>query len=340
MNGKLRACVISLCGAVQLCVTDLYAQSPVWLASIHYESPTLAAPVVMLYLPSEKDGTVSFGILGWTLSAGWSKNVNPAVSFGISAEITPIHSHSSNSIYRNGIEVDSLEYSNRTAQIRSGITIRHGKGWDTELALIGLYESVDGLHDNTVSRYWKNPYAGIEVRETFSAKGSEEPLRSRFDGISCSGKAQMFVGARTWWRTELTVAAGKKLGAVFIRGNGSYLLGNSLNTVNQFLTGGSWDILSSTAVYGYHYAEFRVSKGVLVNIGADIGIGNGVDVGFRAGYLNSPGNISFGESAVVSFVWGGADIHAGAGSPDHGLFRGDLSSGVIFAGMTAALFTP
>lgn len=322
-----------------ICTVDLSAQSSVWFSSVNYESPVLIAPVVVLYVPSETEISYSVGVLGWTVSGGISKNINRSITYGFSADITPLNSHSSNTLYRNGKEDQSLTYKNRTAQLRASMTINHSIGWKSELALLGLYESVADLQDKSITDFWKIPFAGIEIQENYSSTISNEPLRFRFDGLQCSGKMQVYYGSKAWWKGEFTFGAGKKIGNYFLNGSGAYFVGNSLNIVNQFLIGGSWDILTSTALYGYHYAEFRLNKALLINGGIDIAIVENIEVGFRAGYLNSPVENTYGECLRISSVWQGISLNAGISFPEAEIFHRTDNKVIVFAGVTAAIFT-
>ncbi len=322
-----------------ICTVDLSAQSSVWFSSVNYESPVLIAPVVVLYIPSETEIGYSVGVLGWTLSGGISKNINRAIAYGVSAEITPLNSHNSNTVYRNGKEDQSLTYKNRTAQLRASMTINHTVGWKSELALLGLYESVADLRDKRIIDFWKSPFAGIEIQENYSSTTSNEPLRFRFDGLHCSGKMQLYYGSKSWWKGEFTFGAGKKLGNYFLNGSGAYLAGNSLNIVNQFLVGGSWDILTSTALYGYHYAEFRLNKALLISGGIDVEVVENVEIGFRVGYLNSSVEKTYGECLKISSVWQGISFNAGISFPEDEIFNGTANKVIVFSGITAAIFT-
>jgi hypothetical protein len=328
-----------MCGMTAICTVDLSAQSSVWFSSINYESPVLIAPVVVLYIPSETEISYSVGVLGWTLSGGISKNINKSIAYGVSTEITPLNSHSSNTLYRNGKEDQSLTYKNRTAQLRASMTINHSIGWKSELALLGLYESVAGLQDKSIIDFWKKPFAGIEIQESYSSTTSNDPLRFRFDGLQCSGKMQLYYGSKPWWRGEFTASAGKEFGNYFLSGNGTYLVGNSLNIVNQFLVGGSWDILTSTALYGYHYAEFRLDKALLINGGIDVAVVEDVEISLRVGYLNSSVENTYGECLKISSVWQGISFNAGISFPEDEIFNGTANKVIVFAGITAAIFT-
>lgn len=339
MNSKFITHFHYLCGITVICAAELSAQSSLWFSSVNYESRMLIAPVLILYIPSETENSYSYGILGWTLSGSMIKNINGSISYGISAEITPLNSHSSNTLYTNGKEDQSLTYKNRTVRLRTNMIMNHANGWKSELALLGIYESVGGLTDNRVIDFWKKPFAGIEIQENYSSTTSTKPLRFRFDGIQCSGKMQSYYGFKPWWKGEFTAGAGKKFGNYFLNGNGTYLVGNSLNIVNQFLVGGSWDILTSTALYGYHYAEFRLDKAFLINAGIDVSVVDNVEIGLRAGYLNSSVKNTYGEYLKISSVWQGINFNAGISFPEDEIFHGAVNNVIAFAGITAAILT-
>ena len=218
--------------------------------------------------------------------------------------------------------------------------MRQTTRWQFECSMIGLYESVGGITDKEAAAYWKNPFVGIEIAESYNNIISEDFFRFRRDGITCSGRAQMFTGSRTWWRSDFSFGAGKKIGPLFLHGNTLLLLGNSLNIVNQFLAGGSWDILGAGVLYGYRYAEFRLSRALLVNGGTDVELFDSVELGIRAAYLNSPAKTTYGECVRISSMWHGINVNAGISFPEDALIRGAVDNAIAFAGITAAIFEP
>jgi hypothetical protein len=141
--------------------TVLQAQSSLWLAGVNYESPALAAPVVLFVAPSDDAGHLRFGVLGWTLTGGWAKTHSPVLASDISLELTPVNSHSSNLVYRDGVADDELGFRNATLHVRAGLTVQHSTPWSSELAVLGLYERVEGLDDEAVLSHWKRPYVGV-----------------------------------------------------------------------------------------------------------------------------------------------------------------------------------
>jgi len=149
---------------------------------------------------------------------------------------------------------------------------------------------------------------------------------------------KMFFGSKTWWRSKILLGYGKKINKVFLQGSSSFLFGNSLNTVNQFLIGGSWDIQGTNTLYGHHYAEFRLDRCLLLNAGIDIKLLGNLEFGVRTGYLNSPLKTTYGEAFKLMTVLNGIAINTGIGFPDNSLFMGEFNKMITFAGFTAALF--
>ena len=120
-------------------------------------------------------------------------------------------------------------------------------------------------------------------------------------------------------------------------------VGKNLDVVNQHLVGGSWDLDRSPSLYGYHYAEFRVNRGAVLNAGVDVRLAGTWELGLRAGYLNSPSRSTYGEAIRLSTMWNGIAFHAGVGLPRAGVSlilagvpRADAP--LVFAGVAAAAF--
>ncbi len=320
--------------------TFVNAQTPIWISSVNYESSPLVAPVVLVLLPSEDGSSITYGIFGWTLHAGRSAAINTAKYLKFSAELTPLNSHSSNTIYRNGKANNTLEYENATIEVRGGLTYLQDAHWSADITAIGLYERVTGLNDKHVTDFWKNPFFGIEFCQHYRNFVSDEPLRSRQDGLRWSVRFQLFTGTSTWWRADASVGAGKKLGPVFFRGNISSMAGNSLNIVNRFLIGGSWDILGPTVFYGHPYAEFRLDDATVASGGADIPLMNVVELGVRAVYMNSSEKKGFGEYVALKKNWNGIVFTAGVSIGQDSRWNNESNSPMLFGGINAALFHP
>ncbi len=320
--------------------TVLQAQTSLWLASVNYESPVLAAPVILYVVPSDDLGHLRFGVLGWTLSGGWAKTFSPDLTSDVSVDLTPVNSHSSNLVYRDGGADEALEYRNASLQVRAGLTIHHSIPWSSELAVLGSYERVDGLDDEAVLSLWRRPYVGVEVGQSYRTTISNDILRSRSDGFALSGRLQIYAGTTTWWRSTILLDFGKKYGRLFLRGSWSYLAGNSLNTVSRFLVGGSWDVPGINTLYGYRYGEFRMNQCLLLNGAVDVRLFEHWDVGVRAGYMSGPTLTRYGEKICVGRVWNGIGLNVGAGFPEDSAFRGDWTRVVVVAGLTFALFEP
>src|SRR5712692_6216497 len=275
-----------------VCISHLKAQL---VTNVSYESPSLIAPLVLVFIPSQSESDWTLGILGWTVSGEWAKRLSPVATVKISTEFTPLNSHSSNYVYRNGNRDEDLNYRDLTLEVKGGLKLQHTNRWASEFNVVGLYEGISGLDDENVLNYWKRPFAGIEITDTYSHVISDDIFQSRWDGIKASGGAELFLGSAMWWRSSFSLSVGKKLGWMFLRAGSSFLLGNSLNTVNQFLVGGLWDIPGTNSVYGYHYAEFRLDRCYLVSGGIDMLLGGDWELGVRVGYLNSPVTIRYGE---------------------------------------------
>ena len=312
--------------------SPLAAQTSVWFANVNYESAPLLAPVLLYHASSESGNTMTLGVLGWTLSGEWTAAYGPSMTATIGAEITPLNAHSSNVFYQDGHVDKGPEYRNRTILVRSGVTFRHSDRWTSKLNLVGLYESVSGL-DPSLSSFWKHPYVGIEFIGNYNDVRSDDVFRHRWDGVKLSAHIEMMFGSSRWWRADLRIGAGKKIGPLFLRGSGSYLLGNSLNTVSRFLVGGSWDLAGIRPLYGHYYGEYRFDRCVLIGTGIDIRIFGDWEIGARGGYARGSRMATSGEAIRAATTWNGIGYNIGLG------FRNsDFRTPIAFAGVTVALF--
>ena len=132
-----------------------------------------------------------------------------------------------------------------------------------------------------------------------------------------AGSAEGFGGRRAWGRGTLTEEAGLPVGRVHLRQSGALMTGSHLDAVSAFLTGGSWDASRAGAVYGTRYAEFRITRGAILNAGADLAITPALELGVRGSVLRAPSLHKTGALLQLSRKTRGLRLSLGAGKSDH-----------------------
>jgi hypothetical protein len=315
-------------------------QVKVLVTSVGYESPGLVAPLVLLSSSAASGvGTWTVGLAGYTLSAERTRSRSPTVSMVWKAEVTPLNSNSSNYVYRNGERDTTVEFRDATVQLHAGLRVRGGEGsrWRMEVRAIGLNESVGGLADASVLARWRAPYIGLGVQTSYSHVVSDDVLAARWDGFKAAASAVGFIGSVPWWKSQLSLGGGRRLGRLSFLGRTWVLLGHNLDVVNRHLVGGCWDLDGSPALYGYHYAEFRVDRAAVLGGGADLRVAGAWELGLRVGYLSSPSRTTYGEAVRLSTAWNGIGIHVGVGLPRASLVHREADAPLVFAGVSAAV---
>jgi hypothetical protein len=337
MTCKQRAIGIVLCCVV--CAPPALAQTKVFVAGAVYESPDFVAPVAVLLVPavespSSGPSTIAWsaGLLGSTLTIDSVKLFSPRFGILAGASLTPFDAHASRWIYRNGKHETDLSFTDRSYQAKAGVRFQPTPAWRSDIQLLALKESVEGIDNH----FWSHPYGGIEVTQSYRRVISEDLLQSRFDGFEATASAQNFFGSNTWSRFQVAAAGGKRIGNLFLRAQALAFSGQALNTVSQFIVGGSWDTSGGLPLYGFHYAQFRVARGVILNGGVDIGLPGAWEIGIRGGYLDSPGKSARGLAIRLGTMWNGIAWHLGAGLP--GRVSGESKGGAfVFAGFMLAV---
>jgi hypothetical protein len=224
-------------------------------------------------------------------------------------------------------------------RLSAGLRRQQGRYWRTDVRAIGLYEAVAGLADAAVTARWREPYLGLSVETNYQRVIADDVFQGRWDGLKMSGSVVGFLGARAWWKSQLAMGAGKTLGRgrVNLRARAWVLLGDNLDLVNQHLVGGCWDLAAGPALYGYHYAEFRIRRALVLGGGADVRFAGTWELGLRVGYLNGPSQVTYGEAVRLSTVWQGIGIQAGVGFPRAGFLHRKPAEPLLFAAATAGV---
>jgi hypothetical protein len=326
-----------LCGLVS--APPALAQTTVVVASAVYESADLVAPNAVLLIPAPESSPSgrsalawSVGLRGSTVTVDSVKAYSPRLGILFGGSLTPFSANGSSRIYKNGRHEPDLAFTDRSYQAEAGVRLQPTPAWRTDIQLLALKESVEGIDNHS----WSHPYGGIEVTQNYRRVISEDLLQSRFDGFKASAAAQRFFGSSAWWRGQVRASGGKRIGNLFLRGQAVAFGGGDLNAVSRFLVGGSWDVGEGLPLYGFHYAQFRVDRGVVLDGGVDLRLKGAWEVGIRGGYLDSPDKWARGMAIRLGTIWNGVAWHVGAGLPAR--VSGEAQGGAfLFAGITAAV---
>ena len=287
------------------------------LVSSAFGDSSMVAPYVR-YLVDREDGTsYAIGISGWTIDGEWTRRLSAARAWRIAVDATPRNAHNSDYIYAAGERVPELEYDNALYRARAGMRFTPLRNHATEVSLVALQESVEGV-SSTLAERWDDPYAGVEVVHTYSIRDASTPLIAAFDGIEVSGRVEAFAGKENWSRVSVLETAGRSFGRVHLRQSLALLHGSSLDLVSRHVVGGSWDSLGGTAVYGMRYGELRLRSGAIVSGGGDVRVAGNWRVGIRGSYVESDEVSTYGHALNASTTWKTIGANFGVGFPEDG----------------------
>lgn len=266
---------------------------------------SIAAPTLEWRVNRNNGDAYRLGISGWTIDGSWRRK-----ALVLSADVTPIHAHNSNRIYVNGDR--AADYDNASYRVKAGVRLAA-----TEINVVGLSERVDNV-DPAIARFWDKPYVGLEIAHTYSAKTAENPLIAAWDGVELSARGETYAGRESWSRLSLSEATSRTFGRIDLRQSLTLLNGKSLNVVNRFLVGGSWDVLGGTALYGSRYGEYRVQRAAIANGGADYLLPQNWRAGVRGSYMRSDAANTWGTAINASTTWRTFGLNMGVGFPENG----------------------
>jgi hypothetical protein len=320
-------------------MTPAFAQQQprTWFASLNYESSHLLVPVVNVVSADDEGREWSVGVTGWTIGADWKLATIATRKRHLFARFTPVNANSSNFIYLDGVRDVAAEYRASALEGGAGIEIAHTRRWTGGYRVVALHHRVSGITDSRVSTFWRRPFAGVEVTQEYTRVTSEERFGSRWNGLKIAAVARQMGGAHTWTRAQLTAGVGKRTGPFFLSGRGAAFAGHSLNIVNAFVLGGSWDVPAAEMVPGYRYAEFRLSRAATAGVALDIRLHRFWEIGLRAGALKGPSVNVQGTALQVGTVWRGAVFNAGVAFPSAMGSNRNKGRTVAFATVTAAV---
>lgn len=301
------------------------------LVSGALSDPSIAAPLLHWKVTGDDGGSWRLGLTGWTMDGGWAKPVGAGRMIVLSAEATPIHAHNSNRMYQDGKRVGSMEYENGAYRVGVGIRFVQSESATAGASLVALYERIGGIDDPEVVAYWKRPYSGFELTHSFSRTTARSPLIAAFDGIETDVRVEQLFGRKSWTRVHISGTAARTFGRVHLRQSLTAMSGRSLNVVNRFLAGGSWDALGGDAVYGSRYGEYRVGRAAIASGGADWLLPRHWRVGVRGSLMRSDVANTYGHAINASTTWRTFGFNFGVGKPQGG-------SAVAYASIVAPLY--
>lgn len=272
-----------------------------------------AAPVLDLRSVAADGSFWRLAIEGWTLSAARERTTSKERRWFAALSATPHNAHSSERMYRGGVRDHALEFSAAALSIRGGVRFVESDRSSTEFSALAGRELLGHDAPLALREHWRTPYAGLQLTHRIRYVTAEDPLTGWIHGVAIAATAEGFGGRRAWARGTLTEEAGVPVGRVHLRQSVALMTGSGLDTVSAFLTGGSWDALRASAVYGTRYAEFRIPRGAIFNGGADLAITNTLELAVRASALRAPSLHKSGALLQVTHKTRGLRIFAGAG---------------------------
>ncbi len=340
MSNSSRRCRIAvplllLCSGFAPAIVE--GQPRTWFASLNYESSHLLVPVIVVVSADDDGREWSLGLTGWTLSADWKAAAGDRRKRHIFARFTPVNANSSNFIFRDGVRDAAAEFRASAVEGGAGIEIAHTRRWTGGYRALVLYHRVGGISDSNVSTFWRRPFAGVEITQHYTRVTSEERFGSRWNGLKIAAVGRMMGGSRSWTRGQVTAGVGKRTGRLFVSGGGAAFTGHSLNIVNAFVLGGSWDVPSAEMVPGYHYAEFRPNRAATAGAALDMRLHRSWEIGVRAGALRGRSIDVQGAALQAGTVWRGAVFNGGVAFPVGIWSERNRRGAVAFATVTAAL---
>lgn len=274
------------------------------------------APVVELRSIADDGSLWRFAVEGWTLSATRERTMTKQSRWFATLSATPHNAHSSERIYRDGARAHDLEFSDEAYSVRAGVRLSEGDHVSTEVSTVVGREILGDDAAPELREHWRTPYAGLQLTHRLRFVTAEDPITGRIHGIELAATAEGFGGRRAWSRGMLTEEGGWSVGRLHLRQTIALMTGSQLDEVSAFLTGGSWDALRASAVYGTRYAEFRITRGAIANAGLDYSLTPSFELGLRASVLRAPSLHKSGAMLQLTHKIGGLRLSAGAGKSD------------------------
>jgi hypothetical protein len=264
---------------------------------------SIVAPIVSWH----RGDTLSLSLTGWTIAGEWKRNRTVA-----SFAITPMNAYAGDRIYVDGERVTAAELHASALEASFGRIDKIGKHWTSDVRAVALFDRIENESE---------PYAGVRTRQSWHHLTAEDPLRLTFDGAEVSATAEVFAGHATWSRIRLDQRFSRRWGRVRAGESVFALYGHELGAVHAFLIGG----------YGYRYAEFRIDRGVGVDLDLGYAITPTIALTAHAGAMRSRDLDPHGVGLDVTATVKGIALRLGIGTHD----RDEV---VIYGSILAARF--
>ena len=316
--------------------TTVRADSRLWFGSLNYESPGLVVPVLLVVSVDGEGNEWSLGLTGWTLNGERKTAIDSTRKRLLFGRVTPINAQSGHYIYRDGVRDTAAEFSASSLELGGGLEIAHRPRWTGAYRAFVMYSPVKDLDPELVA-YWKRPFAGVEIAQSYVRVTSDELFGARWEGVKVGGTAQLLTGSTSWSRLQARLGVGKRIGPLLLSGRGAAFTGRSLNTVSAFVIGGSWDLTPPDLMVGYRYAEFRLDRAATLGGALDLRVRGAWEVGVRGSYLKGKSVDEYGAAVQMMTVWRGAVFNAGVAVPKASFARRGTDRIVIFATLSAAV---
>ena len=316
--------------SIALCV------KPAYLVNIGYESPNLVAPAVISLIPAKNHKLFQVGMVGWSIllrsEFGYSKNL----SFGLSQDISPLNANASIYRYKNGKRDESLNYENSSYTTKLFVKNKYSKNLINQFSLIYKKENIKGL-ESTVSKFWNKPHLGLSFQSTYRNVGYEDFFNNQWDGKKIESSFEIFPGEFLWWREYVSAGLGQKFKKYHSTISAKYFFSENLNTVNQFILGGNWELELLDFLPGSHYGEYRVNEGILINGHFDKILSESLFLGYRAGIFNFNRVTETGHGIKLVKIYQGIIFNLSSSISGNALLNSEWGKGIISSGITFGL---
>ena len=307
--------------------------SPAYLVNIGYESPNLVAPAVISLIPAKNHKLFQVGMVGWSIllrsEFGYSKNL----SFGLSQDISPINANASIYRYKNGKRDETLNYENSSYATKLIIKNKYRKNLTNQINLTFKRENIKGLESN-IMNFWDQPHLGLSLQSTYRDVGYEDFFNNQWDGKKIESSFEIFPGEFLWLKGYLSAGLGKKLKKYHSTISAKYFFSENLNTVNQFIIGGTWELELLDFLPGSHYGEYRINNGLLINGRFDKMLSNSLSIGYRLGTLTLENTDFIGHGIKIGKIYQGIIFNISSSISNDALSNRNLEKVIISGGIT------
>jgi hypothetical protein len=313
-------------------------ETPLLVAGGAIESAGLTvAPIVALRVPFAETDRLTVSQIGWTSGARLDVAQSKNATWTSLVAVTPVRAHMSHDVFdADGNETPAAEFDDTALRVTTGESWAFPHFGVLARAVVGK-EWVSGL-PASVAQPFGVPFGGGEAAIIVELLRAEDPLDSRIDGLRATLRGEALIGNQAWGDADFALSMGRRLGPLFARFDADAFYVSLDNTVTDYLVGGSWDILGGSALVGHPIGAFRVQRGVAGTAGLDVQTVGPMEIGIRGSALAGTPVVHDGVALLALGRVEGVHFFVGAGSPDGGVFRGDLSKTSVFGGLTGAFF--